>query len=141
MTVTDKSLLETRTPSSKARPAKRCNQGLAAGAITASGGVLWELVECFGAARLRVRMKTATNGGALDIVFVGPDFPHNPPTATAYASLPATKYSTGNPTQVPVTAGTEAKIDVDCYGEQRALIKFTGSGGAGTVTYCDVSQV
>ncbi len=130
-----------RTPQARARPARRLNGNLAPGAVTANGGVLWELVELFGAARARVRIKTVTNGGTIDIVFVGPDFPFDQANATAYASLVGTKYSTGNPSQVAVTGGTEAKIDFDCYGEQRALVKFTGTVGAGAIGYCDVSQI
>lgn len=124
------------------RPARRLTGNLAAGTATSNGGVLYEVVPTHGAIRLRARIKTATNGGTIDLFAVGPDF--NPDQAIAgvvYGSLVGTIYTTGNPTQVNVTAGTEAKIDYDCYGEAYVIVKFTGTVGAGTVTYCDVCEL
>lgn len=120
---------------------------LAPGTATSNGGVLYDIIPVRGAARVRVRIKTATNGGTLDLVFLGPQFDTaqsratGAVAATAYGSLVGTQYTTGNPTQVAVAAGTEAKIDADCYGESYVLVKFTGTVGAGTITYCDTSQV
>jgi hypothetical protein len=131
-----------RVPPDLSRPHVRLVGQLKAGAATSNGGILYELVPVRGAARLRVRIKTATNGGTLDVFFVGPDFNQQQSgDGVAYASLAGTIYTTGNGTQAAVTAGTEAKIDVDCYGESYALLKFTGTTGAGTITYVDVAQV
>ncbi len=94
----------------------------------------------FGAARLRIRIKTVTQGGTLDAFFVGPDFRVEQLPATAYASLVGTVYATGGGDQATVTAGTEANMDVDVWGEGYVLLKFTG-GGTGTIGFVDVSQV
>lgn len=121
---------------------------LAAGTATAATGVLYDIIPVRGSAKLRVRIKTATNGGTLDVVLLGPDFDVQQARGTqgaaavAFASLVGTQYTTGNPAQVPVTAGTEAKIDItDLSGESYALVKFTGTVGVGSITYVDVSQV
>lgn len=129
-----------RAPDDIARPSRRLTGQLAAGAATSNGGVLWEAIAVRGSARVRARILTATNGGTIDLVFVGPNFDPGTPTA-AYASIVGTKYTTGNPTQVAVTAGTEATIVADCYGEGYLLVVFTGSVGAGVITFCDVSQL
>ena len=121
-------------PDLRPRPAFRLAGELAVGAAFDNTDVLQQLVPTSGSARLRVRIKTATAGGTLDIVLYGPD------TDPDRATLTGTGYTTGNPTQVTVSSGTEAKIDVDLYGENFALVKFTGTG-TGTVTYADVSQV
>lgn len=131
-----------RQPDDISRPARRMTGALAAGTATSNGGVLYEVIPLRGSARVRVRIKTATNGGTLDLLFVGPDFNQQQGVdAVAFASLTGTVYTTGNPTQVAVTAATEATIVSDCYGEGYAIVKFTGTVGAGTVTYCDYSQV
>jgi hypothetical protein len=130
-----------RTPDIISRPIYRCTKNLAAAAVTANGGVLWEVVPVRGALRVRVRIKVSGNGGTIDLVFVGPNFDTEQSASTAYASLTGTLYTSGNPTQVAVTAGTETKIDVDCYGENFLLIKYTGAVGAGAITYCDVCQL
>lgn len=128
-----------RQPDDIPRPQRRLTGALATGAATSNGGILYEVVPVRGSARFRCRIKTAGNGGTLDLVFVGPDF--DTAQTVAYGSLAGTLYTTGNPAQVAVTAGTEATITTDCYGEGFLLVKFTGSGGAGTITFCDVSQV
>lgn len=131
-----------RSPDDISRPARRLTGALAAGTATSNGGVLYEVIPVRGSARVRVRIKTATNGGTLDVFFVGPDFNQQQSVdGVAYASLVGTIYTTGNGTQASVTAGTEAKVDVDCYGESYAIVKFTGSVGAGVITFVDVSQV
>ena len=131
-----------RAPADESRPHRRLTGQLAAGTATSNGGILYEVVPVRGSARLRVRIKTASNGGTLDVFFVGPDFNQQQSgESVAYGSLTGTIYTTGNGTQASVTAGTEAKIDVDCYGESYAIVKFVGSVGAGTITYADVSQV
>jgi len=115
--------------------------GLAPATVTASTQVNYEIVPLYGAASVTARLKTATNGGTLDMFAVGPDF--NPEQGAVdnitFASLVGTIYTTGNPTQVAVTAGTEAVITYVGKGEGWLLIKFTGTVGAGTITYCDVS--
>lgn len=129
--------LTLRIPESKVRPPRRLQNALGAGAVTASGGILYEVVPIFGAQSLTVRIKTATNGGTIDIVLVGPDFPPKQSVA-AFSALIGTKYTTGNPTQVAVTAGTEAVITTPVNGESYAIVKFTGTVGAGAISYCDV---
>lgn len=120
------------------RPSKRLAGNLAAAAAFVNTNILYEIVPVFGAAGVNARIKTAGAGGTIDIVFVGPDFDQNQAAATAYAALTGTKYTTGNPTQVAVVAGTEALIQSDCIGDGYAIIKFTATG-TGTITYCDVS--
>lgn len=240
-------------PQAKSRPWRRLAQlggncGLGAGLATANGGIRYEVVPVFGQSVLSTRIKTATNGGTLDVVFVGPDFDPSGTTAFANATLnpagannsvkymarvggfdgerisvayvdPAgankvltvtvtgraisvslatdgssvitstaalvraailasadanaliesanaggddgtgvvtaiaatslgvlftdlvgTKYTTGNPAQVPVVAGTEALIQAICLGDGYAIIKFTGTVGAGSITYCDIAM-
>ena len=46
----------------------------------------------------------------------------------------------GNPAQVPILANTEAIATYSGKGEGWLIIKFSGTA-AGTVTYCDVSQL
>lgn len=119
----------------------QANNGLAVGNTFANTNVLYETAKVQGAARLRVRIKTASAGGTLDVFFVGPDFDLTQPlSGVAYASLTGTIYATGNGAQATVAAGTENKVDVDCYGEGYALIKFTATG-TGSVTFCDWSAV
>lgn len=121
------------------RAARRLNGALKPGTATSNGGILYEVIPILGATRVTVRIKTATNGGNIDLIFAAPNF--DPEQTLAFASLAGTLYTTGNPTQVPVTAGTEARIQATCEGESFLIVKFTGSVGAGTITYVDVSQV
>lgn len=130
-----------RSPDDIPRPSRRLTGNLAAGTATSNGGILWECVPVRGSARVKVRIKTSANGGTLDLIFVGPDFHSDQAAATAFASLNGTLYTTGNPAQVAVTAGTEAQISADCYGESYVVVKFTGTVGVGAITYCDISQV
>lgn len=130
-----------RSPGMTPRGIYRCQNGLAAGTATANGTTIYEIVPVSGALRIRVRIKTATNGGTLDVFGLGPDFDLTQAQAgVAYGSLTGTIYSTGNPTQVVVAAGTESKADIDLYGEEYVVLKFSGTTGAGTITYVDVSQ-
>jgi hypothetical protein len=128
-----------RIPGDKPRPAIRLKGALKAGAATSNGGILYEIVPTRGSSRMRVRIKTATNGGSIDLIPVGPDF--DPDQTVAFGSLTGTLYTSGLPTQVGVTAGTETKIDLELYGENYVIVKFTGTVGAGTITFVDVSQV
>lgn len=117
--------------------------GLAPATVTANGQVQYEIVPLYGAATVTARIKVSGNGGTLDAFAVGPDF--NPEQGSkdniTFASLVGTIYTTGNPTQVAVTAGTEAIITYTGKGEGWLLIKYTGATGAGAVTYCDVSTL
>lgn len=115
------------------------NTNFTPGKTFANNGVLWAVIPVFGAATLTVRLKAATAGGTLDVFALGPDFDITQPQSTAYASLEGTIYTTGNPTQVAIVAGTENIITLNTLGEGFAIIKFTG-GGSGTITYCDVMQ-
>jgi hypothetical protein len=130
--------MDQRQPAARSRPHRRLKGALAAGAAFVLNGILYEVIPVFGSARFKARIKTAAAGGTLDLVFVGPDF--DPAQVVAFASLAGTQYSTGNPTQVAVTAGTATEISTDCYGEGYLIVKFTG-GGTGTISYCDTSQV
>lgn len=134
-----------RAPMAKSRPWRRLlktgtNYGLGPTAGFTNGSVRYEVVPVFGNAVLTVRAKTASQGGTLDIVLLGPDFDMEQIAGgdVALGSLVGTLYSTGAPTQVVVTAGTEAMIQATCRGEGYALIKFTGTG-TGTISYCDVA--
>lgn len=235
------------SPEHKARPWRRLIRQLAAAAATSNGGILYELVPIFGSSLLTVRLKTATNGGSLELIPVGPDFIEDLTTAKAtatinpagannsvkytaraggyegervsiryldpgapsqalsvsvndkaitvslatdgggaitstatlvqaaiqahdsakllvssandggddgsgvvtaiaatalviaFADLVGTKYAVGIPGPIAVTAGVEALAQLVCRGEGYALVKFTGSVGAGTVTYCDLA--
>lgn len=129
-----------RTIDDIARPYRRLSGNLAPAAAYTNGAVLWEVIPVRGSARIRARLLCASANGTLDIVTVGPDFDPTQAPATAYASLTGTKHTSGNPTQVAVTAGTEATITHDCYGENFVLLVFTG-GGTGTITRVDVSQL
>lgn len=114
--------------------------GLAVAAAFVNTNVLYEVIPVRGAAKVRVRFK-ATNTGALDLIFVGPDFNQQQAVdGVAFASLTGTSYTTGNPTQVAIVANTEAKIDSDCYGEGYVIIKFSATA-TGAVTFCDASQI
>ena len=134
-----------RHPDAIYRGLIRCKNGLAAGAATANGVVIYEVVPVFGSARVRVRIKVATNGGTLDVIPVGPDFDVTSAGvvagSTAFGSLVGTQYATGGSTSNAVTAGTELKVDLDLYGETYLLLKYTGSTGAGSITYVDVAQL
>lgn len=133
-----------RPPSPGAAPHRRFDTvrtfGLAAGTVTAAGQVQYEVVPLYGKTSVSVRLKVATNGGTLDFFGLGPDF--NPAQAndnTTFASLVGTIYTTGNPAQVAVTAGTEALITYTGKGEHYGIVKYVGATGAGSITYADVS--
>jgi hypothetical protein len=132
-----------RAPTSKPRPPVRLKNasatGLGVGVATSNGGINYEIIPVFGAARVRVRIKVSGNGGAIDLVGVGPDF--DPEQRPAFGALTGTLYATGNPAQVPVIVATEATITMDLYGEGYVIVKYTGAVGAGAITYCDVEQV
>lgn len=128
-----------RQPDDISRAAYRLVRGLAVATAFVNTTVLWEVIPIRGAARVKVRFK-ATNTGTLDLFFLGPGFDQDQASATAYASLLGTIYTTGNPTQVAIVANTEAQIFSDCYGEGFAIVKFTGTA-TGAITYADVSQV
>lgn len=130
-------------PEAKPRPIRRLQKGatygLGAGvAFAVADGPHWELVSIWGTSTLTVRIKTATAGGQLDIIPVGPDFDlDKQPTTTQFSALVGTIYTTGVASSVAVAATTEAIANLPCHGEGYALVKFTPSG-TGTITYCDV---
>lgn len=132
-----------RTPSSKPKPQRRLGGLLAPGA-TVLNGVYYVVVPCYGLQKLVARIKVSGNNGTIDIVFVGPDFQQDQAlgaaaAAAGYNAAIGTKYTSGNPTQVAVTAGTEAIITATCNGEHYALIKYTQLVGVGAIVYCDVA--
>ena len=114
---------------------------LASGVATANGTTISEVLPCAFTRYITVRVKTATNGGTINLDFVRPTAT-DPAFNAAGLLLPAqcTKYvSPASPTAVTVTAGTETSIGpVTCNGESFCMISFTGSVGAGTITYVDV---
>lgn len=124
-----------RVPQAKVHPARRLAGSFAPGTATANNGIIYAIVPVLGQASVSARIKTATQGGTIDIFFVGANF--DPEQTAAYASLVGTIYTTSSPTQVAVSAGTEALITAPCLGECYAIIKFVG-GGTGTITFCDV---
>lgn len=120
--------MPTYAPAQQPRPARRLTGNLAVGAATANTVAISEDVPIAGAAKVKARIKV-TNTGTLDMTF---GF-YNP--AGVF-----TAYTTGNPTQVAVSANTEAQISSDTYGEDYVRVTFTGTA-TGAITYCDVSQV
>lgn len=133
--------IDIRQPFPKPHPNRRLLGQLAAGAVTSNGGILYEIVPVFGQSSVSARIKTSGNGGTIDMIFVGPDFdPAQAKDAIAFGSLKGTLYTTGNPAQVPVSAGTEVVITATPKGEGYVIIKFTGTVGAGAITFCDVAS-
>jgi len=117
-------------------------QGLA-GTVAASS-TYSQVVACAGSARLRVRIKTATATGTLNVKPIAP-LAASPKDESAVAAdgtidpAKVTAYTTGTGT-VSVSAGVEANVDLDLYGENHVLVEFVCTLD-GTITYCDVSQV
>lgn len=110
---------------------------LAAGAALANATAVYHVVQIHGSAKVAVRLK-ASVAGALDLEPIRHwewNAESDPDGSTASA------YTTGLPTQVAVSANTEALIEYTCKGEAMVRIKFVPSAGPGTVTYCDISQV
>lgn len=143
LTVFPSELMPQRYPPSSYKPLIRCKGQLAAGVVTSNGGILYEIHQVGGCARFKARIKTSGNGGTIDAFFVGPDVDIDVvvKNAPAFGSIVGTIYSTGGPAQVAVVAGTESQIFADCYGEGYVILKFTGTVGAGAITYCDVGRV
>ena len=105
------------------------------GAFSVLGGVCYARVVLGAVARFRIRIKTATSGGSLQVSYVVPGQPD-------YV-LPAdlVLYPTSQPSAVTVSAGTETKCDVATWtGESDILLAFTPAG-TGTFTYCDLMAV
>ena len=96
---------------------------LYAGATVANGVTYQRRINIGGASSARVRLTVSANG-TLKFSFMDP--------------LGVTAYTTGNPSNVAVTAGTQAVIDTNSiYGEGWALVEFVSSG-SGTVSLFDV---
>lgn len=118
------------------------NYGLKVGQTFINTAVKYEVVSVSGMAKITARIKTATQGGTIDIFFIGPDVDVDAllKNDTAYGSIVGTIYTSGNASQGTVVAGTEQLITVACSGEDYAVVKFTGTG-TGTVSYCDVATL
>jgi hypothetical protein len=118
-----------------ARPPRRLIGALKAGATCANATAIAEYVAIPNKGDVRARIK-ATVGGTLSMHYMGPD--------VDVAAGTGTEYTTGNPTDVTVTANTEAMIDTgkdtDAHpiGEGYVKVIYTPSG-SGTITFCDVS--
>ena len=117
--------------------------GTTGGAVT-NGTTYREIVACPGSARLRVRILTATATGTLNLKPVAP----MALTATDESVSDKTGfidpakvvvYATGTATGA-VAAGTETKVDLDCYGENYVMVEFICTA-TGSVVWCDISQV
>lgn len=113
---------------------------LAAGASLASGTSVSEVVCVAGCARIKVRLQ-ASLGGTLSLAFVRPIGSDG--TIGGDGEIDVSKltaYTSGNPTDVTVTADTEAEIHADIYGESYALVTYTYTATSGkSITFCDVS--
>lgn len=128
-----------RFPAANYKPNRRCKGLLRVGAPFTNTAILYEILPIAGASAWRARIKTATAGGTLDAFYIGPDVEIEAAiaNATAYASIGGTIYTSGNPSQVAVTAATETKIEDSPKGEGYVLLKFTG-GGTGTISFVDL---
>lgn len=146
-------------PNDRSRPAYRLNRSTAAapapglqgssmpgstgGAVT-NGNTYSEVIAVTGAARVRVRIKTVTATGTLNVIPIAPQglLSTDESVMAASGTIDPAKvlnYATGTGT-VAVAAATEAKVDLDLYGESYALVQFVCSAN-GTITFVDVSQV
>ena len=115
---------------------------LAAGASLASGTSVSEVVCVAGCARVRVHLK-ASLGGTLSLAFVRPIASDGAIDGNGNVDASkVTAYTSGNPTDVTVTADTGAEIHADIYGESYALVTYTYTATASkSITYADVSAV
>lgn len=131
-----------RFPAPNFKPLVRCAAALAPGATYDNTDILYEVHAVAGCARVVARILTDTADGTIELLFAGPDLDLDKlaASAIAFASIPGTIYTTGNPAGVAVVAGTESRIAADCYGEGYVIVKFTG-GGTGTITYCDIGRI
>lgn len=119
----------------------RCKRSLKAATAFVNLQVLYEIIPIFGSFRARFRARVAAAGATLDFIFVGPDFdPDQELAAKTFAQLAGTQYTSANPTQLVLVAGTEGNKDVDLYGEGYVILKLTGSG-SGTIDYVDIAQL
>lgn len=91
-----------------------------------------EIVALGSSAFAAVRLK-ATCAGTLSFHFLGPDC--NPETKSL-----GTECTSGNPTDVAVTANTEAIIQPSPNGEEYGVVRFTPSG-SGAITYVDYASI
>ena len=114
--------------------------GLKVGAVTSNGGTNIEVFPIAFTRFITIRAKTATNGGTLQADFVRPVATE--PVFNTDGSIngaQCVKYtSPTSPASVALVAGTENSLQITCNGEEYLMLTFTGSVGAGTVTYVDV---
>ena len=114
-------------------------------ATITSGQTYQEVVAVPGSARVRVRTLTAGSGaGTLYVKPIAPvaASPTDESVLTKDGHVDPSKvqaYATGTGTAA-VTAATEAKVDLDLYGENFILVQFVCSA-TGTLVFVDVSQV
>ena len=144
-------MARTRHPAPEFRMHKTISEGdFAPGAAFLQAATIRALVPLTSASKARIRFK-ASRAGTLAGKFLRPGI-----RGGEYASFwPADDLenaevcTTGNPSDVSVTANTEAMMEfgtmaatTDLAGEAWLLLEFTeGNVGAGTVTYCNVSQL
>ena len=124
------------------RPHRVVGGDLAAGTSLASGSSKSRVVCVAGLARVRVRIKTATVGGTLNVIPIRPIGTDDTAVSAAgeISAAKVTEYTTGTGTAT-VTAGTEQKVDLDLYGESYVLVELEYTAGAGTITFCDISGI
>ena len=129
-----------KTPNFINRPTFRLNGALEVGAVVAGSATVSDVVDVGGAAAIAVRIKTS-GAGTLACKWVGPDCQWNTDSKGRDVATPVTVYSTGNPTNVSVTGGTEAVIFPTHSGEGVLQVIFTDTSTSNnTISYCDVSQ-
>lgn len=121
-------------------PNRQLGGVFAPGTATANGTTISQVIPVAFCRYLTVRMLTATNGGTLQLDFVRPlatepvysaDGSINPAQVTKYTS-PA------SPASATVTAATQQSVQVALNGESFVMISFTGTVGAGTISWVDV---
>lgn len=129
------------------RVPRRLNGALKPGTV-AGDSTTFEVVNVAGATAIAVRFKS-TGAGTLKGHWVGPDTDFTR-TASSGASVPTvfTEYTSGNPTDVTVTGGTEALLAIPPItaqypihsGESFLKIIFVDtSGSTNTIDYCDLA--
>jgi hypothetical protein len=107
----------------------RLAEDLAPGTVIANGVTNKVLVAVLGVRLVRIRARVSVAAGTLKARYVRP-VDH------------ATEYTTGNPADVPMVAGTEVVMNIATVAGEAYLSVQITSGGAGMVVdYVDVAQL
>jgi hypothetical protein len=103
-------------------------EDLAPGTVIANGVSNKVLVAVLGVRRVRIRARVSVAAGTLKARYVRP-------------TDHVTEYTSGQPADVPMVAGTEVVMDIATVAGEAYLSVQITSGGAGmTVDYVDVAQ-